>query len=193
MNWLDLAFLGVIAVSVLIGIIRGFVREVISVAVWVAAFWVALRYGPQLGEQLSPWLASSMMRLVAGFAGLFILTLLVGALLSYVARTLVGRTGLTGTDRVLGIFFGAVRGLLLVGVVVLGAGLTAIPREAWWQESVIAQGYQPWVCHQQVGHWLNQARRMPGVTGAPVNGMAAFAYWQAYCQDTTWQSTESGS
>ena len=193
MNWLDLAFLGVIAVSVLIGVIRGFVREVISVAVWVAAFWIALRYGPQLGEQLAPWLVSPMLRLVAGFAGLFILTLLIGALVSYVARALVGRTGLSGTDRMLGIVFGAARGLLLVGVIILGAGLTAVPREAWWQESVIARGYQPWVCHEQVGDWFNQARRMPGVSGAPVNGIAAYAYWQAYCQANHRQSTESGS
>lgn len=193
MNWLDLAFLGVIAVSVLIGIIRGFVREVISVAVWVTAFWVALRYGPQLSDHLAPWLASSMLRLVAAFAGLFILTLLVGALVGYVARALVGRTGLSGTDRLLGVVFGAARGLLLVGVIVLGAGLTAVPREPWWQESVIAQGYRPWVCHEQVGDWINQARRMPGVDEAPVNGIAAFAYWQAYCHGNTRQSTESGS
>ena len=193
MNWLDLTFLGVIAVSVLIGVIRGFVREVISVAVWVAAFWVALRYGPQLGEQLSPWLASAMLRTVIGFAGLFILTLLVGALVGYIARSLVGRTGLSGTDRMLGIVFGAARGLLLVGLIVLGAGLTAVPREPWWQASTIAQGYRPWVCHAQVGDWLGQAARVPGVSEAPVNGVAAYAYWQAYCQGRHWQGTASGS
>ncbi|RZU97991.1 CvpA family protein [Spiribacter vilamensis] len=193
LNWLDLAFIGVIALSVLIGVIRGFVREVISVLVWVAAFWIGARYSAQVGEYLSPWLASSMLRLVAGFAGLFILTLLVGALISYTARVLVGRTGLTGTDRLLGVVFGALRGLLLTGAVVLGAGLTAIPGEAWWQESVIAQGYRPWVCHARVGSWLDQAQQMPGVARAPVNSAAAFAYWEAYCQINSEQNSDSGS
>ncbi|WP_235013465.1 MULTISPECIES: CvpA family protein [Spiribacter] len=193
LNWLDLAFIGVIALSVVIGVIRGFVREVISVLVWVAAFWVGVRYSAQVGDYLSPWLASSMLRLVAGFAGLFILTLLVGALVSFLARMLVGRTGLSGTDRLLGVVFGALRGLLLIGVVVLGAGLTAVPNETWWRESVIAQGYRPWVCHAQVGSWLEQARQVPGVSQAPVNGTAAFAYWEAYCQINSQSNGESGS
>jgi len=193
LNWLDLAFIGVIALSVLIGVIRGFVREVISVLVWVAAFWMGARYSAQVGEYLSPWLASSMLRLVAGFAALFILTLLVGALISYVARLLVGRTGLTGTDRLLGVLFGTLRGLLLVGIVVLGAGLTAIPGERWWQESIITQGYRPWVCHDRVGRWLDQARRMPGVAEAPVNSAAAFAYWEAYCGINSQRNSDNGS
>jgi membrane protein required for colicin V production len=193
LNWLDLALISVIALSVIIGVVRGFVREVISVVVWVAAFWIGVRYSPQVGDILSPWLDSSMLQLVAGFAGLFILTLLVGALVSFLARLLVGRTGLSGTDRLLGVVFGALRGLLLIGAVVLGAGLTAVPNESWWQDSVIAQGYRPWVCHARVGSWLEQARQVPGVSQAPVNGTAAFAYWEAYCRINSQANSESGS
>lgn len=184
MNWLDFAFLGVIGVSVLIGLIRGFVREVISVVVWVAAFWVAARYSGQAAALLEPWLASAMLRLVIGFAGLFIATLVVGAFVSYLARAMVGRTGLSGTDRVLGLVFGGLRGALLVGLVVLGAGLTGLPNASWWQASVIADGYRPWVCHKQVGGWLAGVQRYEALASTPMDGSAAQAYWQAYCEST---------
>ncbi len=193
MNWLDYAFLGVIGISVLIGLIRGFVREVVSVVVWVAAFWIAFRYGAQAGASLSPWLGSSMLQLVAGFGGLFVLTLLVGALVGYVAKALVGKTGLTGTDRVLGVVFGGLRGGLLVGLLILGAGLTALPREPWWQASMVVQGYQPVVCHRQVGRWLEQARAVAPVAEAPVNGAIALAYWEAYCAANAAPLNDNGS
>ncbi|MBY5268970.1 CvpA family protein [Spiribacter salinus] len=181
MNWLDYTLLGVIGISVLIGVIRGFVREVISVVSWVAAFMVAVRYSGTGAEELAPWIDSPMLRTVIAFAALFIATLLVGALIGYIARGLVGRTGLSGTDRLLGIVFGGVRGSLLVGLMILAAGLTALPEEAWWQDSVIADAYQPWVCRQQIGGWLGAAEAYEPLTQAPMNGSAAFAYWEAFC------------
>ncbi len=193
MNWLDYAFLGVIGISVVIGLIRGFVREVISVLVWVAAFWLAIRYSGQVASLLSPWLASGMLRLGVAFAVLFIGTLLVGALISFLARSLVGRTGLSGTDRVLGLVFGALRGGLLVGLVVLGAGLTAVPQQNWWQGSIIANGYQPWVCHDRVGGWLDQASALQPLNATPVNGSQALMYWQAFCRGDKPSLDDGGS
>jgi membrane protein required for colicin V production len=191
MNWLDYTFLGVIGLSVVIGVIRGFVREVISVIVWVTAFWLAARYGVQVGEQFSAWLTSPMLQMVAGFATVFVVILIGGTLVGYLARMIVGQTGLGGTDRLLGVVFGGLRGGLLVGLVVLGAGFTALPQQAWWQGSIIASGYQPWVCHDRVGHWLTRAREVPGIEQAPMDTTAAFAHWQAYCQRPT--QTDNGS
>lgn len=181
MNWLDYTLLGVIGISVLIGVIRGFVREVISVISWVAAFWVAVRYSGSGAEQLAAWIDSPMLRTIIAFAALFILTLLVGALVGYIARGLVGRTGLTGTDRLLGVVFGGLRGGLLVGMMILAAGLTALPEAPWWRESVIAGAYQPWVCHDRIGGWLGDAQDYEPLARAPMNGSAAFAYWEAFC------------
>lgn len=172
--WLDYVLLGIVVVSIVIGVIRGFVREIISVAVWVAAFWVAIVYGPQVADRLAPFVDSELLRLVVGFAALFIAVLLVGSLLGYIGRLLVGKTGLTGTDRLLGMVFGGVRGALLVGLFVLGAGLTAIPQEPWWETSRVVEVYEPWVCHHRVGHWVEHA---------PINGSAAFEYWKEYCVD----------
>ncbi len=181
MNWLDYTFLGVIGLSVLIGVVRGFVREVISVVTWVAAFWVAIRYSPVAAALLEAWIESAMIRLVAAFAVLFIATLLAGALVGWLARLLVGRTGLSGTDRTLGVVFGGLRGGLLVGLVVLGAGLTPVPDESWWRDSVIASAYRPWVCHERIGGWLGVAGRYDALQRAPVNGSAALDYWQTWC------------
>ena len=181
MNWLDYAFLGVIGVSVLIGVIRGFVREVISVITWIAAFWVAIRYSPEVSALAADWVASPMLQLVIAFGALFVATLLVGALAGWLARLLVGRTGLSGTDRTLGVVFGGLRGGVLVGLIVLGAGMTALPEEPWWQESVIAGAYRPWVCDERIGDWLEAAGRHESLAQAPMNGSAAVAYWQAWC------------
>ena len=181
MNWLDYAFLGVASVSILIGLVRGFVREVISVVTWVAAFWVAIRYSPEVAAYFEAWLNSPMARLAVAFAVLFIATLLLGALVGWMARLLVGRTGLSGTDRSLGLVFGGLRGGLLVGLVVLGAGLTAVPEEPWWQDSVIASAYRPWVCNPRIGGWLEDAGGHETLDRAPLNGSAALDYWQAWC------------
>ena len=182
MNWLDYAFLGVGAASILIGAIRGFVREIISVVTWVAAFWVAIRYTPEVAAYFETWLNSPMVRLAVAFALLLIATLLLGALLGWMGRLLVGRTGLTGTDRALGVVFGGLRGALLVGLMVLGAGLTALPEESWWRESVIVDTYHPWVCNDRIGEWLDGAERHETVRRAPFNGSAAQAYWQEWCR-----------
>ncbi|WP_440995275.1 CvpA family protein [Arhodomonas sp. SL1] len=146
MNWLDGAFLAVAAVSVVIGLVRGFVRELLSVVTWVAAAWIAVRYGAVVAEWLAPWVASPTARLVAAFAGLFVGTLLVGALVGFLAVRLVTGTGLTGTDRALGMLFGAARGGLIIVAVVVAAAFTAVPRESWWRSSAVATWVGPQLC-----------------------------------------------
>lgn len=172
--WWDYTLLAIVGVSILIGVIRGFVREIISVVVWVAAVWVAAVYSGQVADRLAPFIDSDLIRLILGFSALFILMLLAGTVLSYIGRLVVGRSGLTGADRVLGMVFGGVRGGLLVGLVILVAGLTALPQEDWWQASKVVEIYEPWVCHNRVGGWIENA---------PMNGLAAFEYWKDYCVD----------
>lgn len=181
MNWLDFVFLGIITASVLISLVRGFVREVVSILVWVAAFWLALRYSDALAARLEPFIGSPTIRLVAAFAGLFIITLLLGALLNYLAGQLVGRTGLSGTDRALGVVFGGLRGLAIVALLVLVAGLTAVPGERWWQDSLLAGRLQPWVCRAGVGDWLEGLRVYQPLAAEPAEGTPAPDYWQDFC------------
>lgn len=184
MNWLDYVFIGIIVVSAAISLMRGFIREALSIVVWVGAFWISMHFARQLASYLDGYLHSPTLRLGVAFAGLFIAVLVLGGLVSYLAGTLVGRTGLGGTDRLLGMIFGGLRGALIVGLLVLMAGLTSIPRERWWQESVLATQFRPWVCSVGVGQWLQGLRFYSPVAASdePVTGTPLQEYWGEYCQ-----------
>ena len=141
MGWLDISILVVILISCLISLVRGFVKESISLATWLVAGFIALRYHPVLAEIFTPYIESPTISLAAAFAALFILTLIVGAIINYMVSQLVNKTGLSGTDKMLGMVFGAARGVLIVSMIVLFAGLTPIPSENWWQESIMVDQF----------------------------------------------------
>jgi membrane protein required for colicin V production len=141
MIWIDYVILGVIGLSTIISLVRGFVREALSLVVWVFAFWVAWTFFRELAGHLGVFSVPSV-RLGVAFAILFISTLIVGALVNYLIGQLVDKTGLSGTDRLIGMLFGAARGALLIGVLVLLAGLTPFPEDPWWQESRLLGHFQ---------------------------------------------------
>ena len=109
MIWVDYVIIGIIALSAIISVVRGFVREVLSLAGWILAFWVALTFSPQLSTFLAEYIETPTIRLFAAFAGLFIITLILSALVNHLIATIVDKTGLSGTDRMLGIIFGAAK------------------------------------------------------------------------------------
>ena len=135
MIWVDYLILAIIAVSALIGLARGLIREVLSLGVWVVALVVAWLFFRDLAEQLTPWISTPSVRLVVGFLLLVFGVLLIGALVSFLLTTLVEKTGLGGYDRLLGVVFGAARGSVLVALLVFVATMTPLPEDPWWQES----------------------------------------------------------
>jgi len=149
MIWIDFVILGIIGLSAVISLMRGFVREALSLAVWVLAFWVAWTFFRKLALQLD-WFTVPSVRLGAAFLILFIATLMLGALVNFLMGQLVDKTGLSGTDRLIGILFGAARGAILVAILVLLAGLTPFPNDPWWKESQLI-GY-----FQELAIWLKQ-------------------------------------
>lgn len=142
MNWVDLVIIGVILVSALVSLARGFVREALSLAAWVAAFWVAIRYAATWEGVFAEQVATPSLRLGLAFFVLFLAVLIAGAILNFLVGQLVDRTGLSGTDRVLGMVFGAGRGIAVVALLVLFAGLTPLPKDAWWRESQLLPHFQ---------------------------------------------------
>ncbi|MFT5657868.1 MAG: membrane protein required for colicin V production [Gammaproteobacteria bacterium] len=139
MSWLDFIIIGIIALSALISLVRGFVKESISLTSWVLAGFIALRYFTPMAQLLEPYIASPTIRTGCGFAILFVCALIVGAIVNFMASQMVSKTGLSGTDKSLGVVFGGARGVLIVTMVVLLAGLTPMPLEPWWQESVTVE------------------------------------------------------
>jgi membrane protein required for colicin V production len=134
MNPADGVILAVIAISVLLGVFRGLVREAFSLAGWVAAFLVARLFHAPFEAMLAGWIATPSLRMVAAYGGLFAMTLLLSSLLGYVVMSLMEMAGVRAVDRLLGAVFGLVRGLILVLVLLVTvAPLTA--RDPWWHEA----------------------------------------------------------
>ncbi|WP_300427172.1 CvpA family protein [Thalassolituus sp.] len=135
MTVIDWVILGVIVVSGLISLMRGFVKEALSLVSWVVALFVARFFSGNLATLLEGQIETNSLRWVVAFVILFVATLFVMALINYLISQIVKATGLTGTDRVLGMVFGMVRGLLIVVVLVYLGQMTMLPGDAWWQES----------------------------------------------------------
>ncbi len=137
MIWVDYAILAIIGLSALISIWRGLIREVLSLLAWILAILVAMTFMRPLADLLTPYISVASARLIIAFIALFIATLLCGAIINFIIAKLVMSSGLSGTDRMLGIVFGIARGALVVGVLVLMARLTPLPQDPWWEQSVL--------------------------------------------------------
>lgn len=135
MTWLDIAFVVVIALSMLLSLFRGVVKEVLSLAVWVLSFWLAFRYSYPVSRLLEGMVPYESARLGAAFLLIFIAVLVAGMLLSGLASRLVRAGGLGLADRVLGAVFGALRGVIVVTVLVMMMALTPLAQDRAWQES----------------------------------------------------------
>jgi membrane protein required for colicin V production len=135
MSVVDWIIVGIVLLSTLVSIKRGFVKEALSLVTWISAFVIARLFASQLSTLLADYIESPSMRLAVAFGLLFVATLIVGALLSHLVGEFVRVTGLSGTDRMFGMVFGLARGLL---VLVVGAGLmrlTPLTEDEWWKDS----------------------------------------------------------
>ncbi len=142
MAWVDYVIIGIIGISALISLVRGFVRESISLIVWVAAFALAWSYFQVLSVQLAEWIQTPSLQLGLAFILILLAVLIVGGILGFLIGHLVDATGMSGTDRLLGMIFGATRGAVLVAILVLLAGLTPLPQDPWWMESQLIPHFQ---------------------------------------------------
>lgn len=136
MNLADGIILVLIAVSALLSVRRGFTREAFSLLTWVAAFIVARLFSPALDVMLVDQIRTPSLRMAVSFGVLFALTLVIGAMINHLLGELIRVTGLSSTDRLLGMVFGAVRGALLV-VVLVALGRRFFAHDPWWQHSLL--------------------------------------------------------
>ncbi len=135
-NWADWVIVAIIALSCAISLIRGFIKEALSVAIWLTAFGIATWFSPKLAPLLAAYIDAISLRQMAAFAALFIATLLVGGAVNYLLSTLVKATGLSGTDRLLGVLFGFIRGFVIIMVIVLYLPqMVPVDQDEWWNDS----------------------------------------------------------
>lgn len=135
--WIDWVLIVLIAVSTLISLKRGFVKEALSLVTWIAAFILARTFHPQMQTLLESTVETPLVRLIAAFAILFFGTLIVGAIINNMIGHLVRVTGLSATDRVLGMGFGLLRGVVVVIVGIAFTRYTPLSQDTWWRESVM--------------------------------------------------------
>lgn len=137
-NWADWLIVAILVISSLISLKRGFVKEALSMAIWILAFLVASWFSLQVAPWFAPYIEQPSLRHIAAFAALFIVTLIVGGIVNYLLSSLISATGLSGTDRLLGVLFGLLRGLLIVMVaVVYLPQVVAVTQDSWWQQSAL--------------------------------------------------------
>lgn len=135
MTVVDVVIIFVICLSALFSLLRGFVKEAISLATWILAVWIAATLAPKLTTVLPAGIESEAVRQATAFGILFILTLMIGALANFMVAQFVKKTGLTGADRVFGVFFGLLRGMVIIVVFVVVGRMTPLPDFEWWQDS----------------------------------------------------------
>lgn len=173
MVWIDYFILGVVALSVLFSLMRGFVKEAVSLGTWIAAFWLALTFANPFSRWFTA-IESDALRIILAFALLFVVVLIAGAVVNHVISVLVDRTGLSGTDRLIGAVFGFGRGLVVVAALVLVANWTQLPKSESWQHS----RFMPYV--DPVAVWLRRVLPIgsshPQVSGKQVVETAAMLH-----------------
>ena len=152
MTLFDYVVLTIISISVFLSVMRGFVREVLALVGWVGAFLAAIMLTGTVSGWIAPSIADERLRAVTAFAGVFFATLLAASMLALAFSRLVKKAGLGLEDRVLGGVFGLARGLLIVVLLVLLAGVTKLPRQPAWNNALLspplealAGAIKPWL------------------------------------------------
>jgi membrane protein required for colicin V production len=137
MTWFDYVVIAVVALSLLLAVYRGAVREIASLAGWAAALVLSGLYAQQLAQWL-PLSWSPMLKAVVAYLVIFLGVLLASGLAGMLLAKLFRVAGLGFTDRAAGALFGLVRGVLIVFVVVMLAGLTSLPKQDFWREAMFS-------------------------------------------------------
>lgn len=139
MTIFDFTVLIIFVVSVLLSIVRGIVRESLSLAGWVIAYMAAKIFSKDFVTVLPTSISDESLRIVISFSAIFLSVVIVMSMVTMLASTLIRTVGLGSVDRTLGALFGFVRGLLVVLLLVLLAGLTTLPKEPFWQKALLSK------------------------------------------------------
>lgn len=156
MTFIDWTVVAIILISALISIKRGFVKEALSLATWITALVIARLFSGKLAFYLTDLIASPNWRIAAAFAILFALTLIIGAMVNHLLSEVIRMTGLTGTDRILGMVFGVLRGVIIV-VAMLALAKILLPTEML-EGAILVDFFSPVI--NWTGEYLQKASKV---------------------------------
>lgn len=139
----DFIILGIVLLSAIVGLVRGFLREICSLVAWVLAIWLAWQFGPLLAPHLGGVLSQEPYGLWAGRAIVFVAVLVAGAIIGFLVHHFVRLSLFSGLDRMLGFLLGTVRGVVIVAFVVILAQTAKLDDESWWERSKLVPAVTP--------------------------------------------------
>jgi membrane protein required for colicin V production len=157
MTLFDYAVLGIIGLSILLSVMRGFLREVMALLAWVMAFWLAALYASEVAPLLPQSIPTQQLRMLAAYALVFFLVFVVMSMFSITVSQLLKVLGVGPLDRLLGAVFGFARGLVIVLALVVVAGLTSVPKEPFWRNATFSAPLEAVVA--AIKPWLPEALR----------------------------------
>lgn len=134
----DYVVLGVMVISLLLGITRGVISEILALVAWLAAFIAARMWAVPAGDLMLAEMSDPLWRQLAGFVAILVAVLILFAVLRWLMTLLLKASGLRPLDRVLGALFGVARGVLVVLLLVFLAGMTPLPQQQWWRQAMFA-------------------------------------------------------
>jgi membrane protein required for colicin V production len=142
MIWIDYTLSGLVFVCIVLGLWRGFIRELFALGFWILASWISLNFSREFSLYLNSGITHPAARIIVSFVALFTITLSFGGLVGFLLSLVSKKNGLTFMDRFTGMMLGVVRGLVVITVVVILAGLTPLTKDSWWSESTMIPPFQ---------------------------------------------------
>ncbi len=142
---LDIVLIIFIAISILIGIYRGFVKEILSLGAWVLAGLIAWRYGEQAKVFIKPYISQEPLDLAVAYVAVFLIALITLSVISYIISQLFASTGMTGIDRSLGSVFGVLRAVVIIAVLIIVGRFIGMDKMEWWTDSQMLPYFEPLV------------------------------------------------
>ena len=143
LNGLDFLLLGIVLASLIWGLFRGLVREILALSSWVLAGWLTWRYGATLGNYLMVWLSSERLSYFAGLGAVFIGSFFAFTLISRIAYKQFRISGLTAMNRIFGAMFGIARGLVVSTLLLFGAQFSPATEANWYRDSELVPYFAP--------------------------------------------------
>ncbi|WP_367607218.1 CvpA family protein [Legionella sp. W05-934-2] len=143
LNWLDYTILGIVLLSTLTGILRGFIKELIALCIWVLAIWLAYHYANHFDGFFQGWVEDARLRYGIGFIVIMVGTLIIGGIGNTFLGFILKKSGLSTTDRILGMGFGLLRGAFIVSLVLVVIQMTSLAKQESVNNSQLASQFDP--------------------------------------------------